>query len=328
MDLFILTELRNKKEYKICIMKKANKISILIVFFGFLLYSSCVAQTDPGYRLYRFNSLILNPAQAGSNDFSDISVLGASYWLGVRGAPKTLTISGNLNLIENFGLGVSVIGDQIGPVQNTSLNFSGSYHLKLNDNWKLSTGLKLSAMQQNVLLSELYTAEQNDPDMIQNLSTGLSYNSGFGFLVYSKRIFIGAVIPRLATINYTRINMANFVDKKGGYIAYSGVNIKISENFEFRPSLVSYFAYGGPLNLDINSTCTFNKKFDLGLSYQLNGSVGVVLGLNINNQFYFGYNYSYPVNKLNTVSLQSHELAIRMMFKKPLVTADSPRFFN
>jgi type IX secretion system PorP/SprF family membrane protein len=230
--------------------------------------------------------------------------------------------------MKNFGIGVSVIKDQVGPLQSNSLNFSGAYHLRLNNSWKFSTGLKLTAMEQNVILSELTTTQSDDPDMQENLTTGLTYNAGFGFLLYSSKLFLGASLPRVASIKYSRVDMTNFVDKKGGCIVYAGGNVKIKEKLDFRPSAITYFGYGGPLNLDLNASFTIHKKYDFGISYQLRGSLGAILGMNIKDKFYVGYTYVYPLSQLNTVSTQSHELALRFMFKKPLSSADSPRFFN
>jgi hypothetical protein len=57
-------------------------------------------------------------------------------------------------------------------------------------------------------------------------------------------------------------------------------------------------------------------------------SVGAIVGVNIKDRFYIGYSYAYPLNALNKVSIQSHELALRLKFNKAVRTADSPRFFN
>ena len=93
--------------------------------------SAAMAQNVPGFRQYRFNALVLNPAQAGANDFSDVSVMGTQYWLGMPGAPQTGTISGNFKVFDNFGVGAAVIADQTGPVNSTNLDLMGAYHLKL-----------------------------------------------------------------------------------------------------------------------------------------------------------------------------------------------------
>ena len=286
------------------------------------------AQNDPSFKQYRFNALTLNPAQAGANDYSDISVLGSQYWVGMPGAPQTATISGNFHVFDNFGMGASIVADEVGPVQSTSVNLVGAYHLKLNNKWKFSTGLKLTGMNQNVMLSELHTTDPGDPDMVQYLTTGLSFNAGFGFLLYSKKFYVGFSKPRVTAFRFNRMDMSMYVDNKSGYISYAGADLKLNSRLEIRPSVMTMYGYGGPLNLDLNVLFTANKLIDFGATYHLKGSVGAIIGLNVKDKLYIGYSYAYPVNKMNRVSVQSHELAIRLKLNKTNKKADSPRFFN
>jgi type IX secretion system PorP/SprF family membrane protein len=308
-------------------MKKLT-IKLIILSLGIISLETTNAQTDPSFRQYRFNALTLNPAQAGSNEYSDVSVVGTQYWVGMPGAPKTATVSGNLRVFENFGVGASFISDQTGPAQSTSFNLLGAYHLKINNNWKISAGLKISAMNYSVVTSELSTSTANDPDMMNNLSTGLTYNAGFGFLAYSKKVYVGFAMPRVSSLRFNNMDMSNFIDKKGGYISYAGVNLDLGKNLELRPSVMAMFGYGGPLSLDINAVFTAKKLIDFGLTYHLKGCIGAIVGVNIKDRFYVGYSYAYPLNALNKVSIQSHELALRLKFNKAVRTADSPRFFN
>jgi type IX secretion system PorP/SprF family membrane protein len=300
------------------------------VAFASIVMGASVAHTqlDPAYRQYRFNSMILNPAQAGANEYSDISVLGTQYWVGMPGAPRTGTISGNFSPLSNVGLGAAIIGDRTGPVNTVSANVMGSYHLKLGQNWKLSVGLKAAALNHNVLLSELNTTQQNDPDMLNNLTTGLSFNAGYGVLLYSKKFFFGFSQPRVVGYRFNRVDFSSFLDNNGGYISYAGADLRLNDVLDFRPSVLTIFGHGGPLYLDINANFTLKKVFDFGVSYQLNGSLGAMLGVKIQDRLYLGYTYLFPLNRLNTVSIQSHEVALRIMFKKKITTADSPRFFN
>jgi type IX secretion system PorP/SprF family membrane protein len=309
------------------IMKKLA-IQLTILSLGILSLEKTQAQTDPSYRQYRFNALTLNPAQAGSNEYSDVSVVGTQYWVGMPGAPKTATVSGNFRVFDNFGAGATFISDQTGPVQSTSLNLVGAYHLKINNNWKISAGLKLSAINHSVITSELSTTVANDPDMMNNLTTGLSYNAGFGFLAYSKKVYVGFSVPRVASLRFNRMDMSNFIDKKGGYITYAGVNLELGQHLELRPSVMAVFGYGGPLSMDINAVFTAKKLIDFGLTYHLKGSIGAIVGVNIKDRFYVGYSYAYPMITMNKVSIQSHELALRLKFNKAVRSADSPRFFN
>jgi len=308
-------------------MKKLA-IQLTILSLGIISLEKAQSQTNPSFRQYRFNALALNPAQAGSNEYSDVSVVGTQYWVGMPGAPKTTTVSGNIRVFDNFGVGATFISDQTGPAQSTSFNILGAYHLKISNNWKISAGLKISAMNHSVITSELSTSTANDPDMMNNMTSGLSFNAGFGFLAYSKKLYVGFSLPRAASLRFNRMDMSNFLDKKGGYISYAGVNLDLGKNLELRPSVMAVFGYGGSLSLDINAVFTAKKLLDFGMTYHLKGSVGAIVGVNIKDRFYIGYSYAYPLNALNKVSIQSHELALRLKFNKAVRTADSPRFFN
>lgn len=309
-------------------MKKYSIYGLFVCIVSLAINNSISAQVDPSYRQYRFNALVLNPAHAGSNEYSDVSVLGSQYWVGMPGAPQTATISGNFKVMDNFGIGATVVADESGPVHSTNVSLVGAYHLKLSNKWKFSTGLKLSAINHNVLTSELQTSQSSDPDMQENLSTGLSFNAGFGFLVYSKKLYFGFSKPRVGNLRFNRMDMGAYIDKKSGYIAYSGADLKISETVEFRPSVMALFGHGGPLSLDMNAVFTMNNLLDLGVTYNFKGSVGAIIGLNIQDKLYIGYSYVYPMNRMNTVSIQSHELGLRLKFGKVKKSGDSPRFFN
>jgi hypothetical protein len=124
------------------------------------------------------------------------------------------------------------------------------------------------------------------------------------------------------------MDMSTFVDDKGGYLAYGGGVFKINEQFELRPSLLGLFGYGGPAVIDLNVVSTIKNLIDVGLTYQWKGNVGAILGINIQDKLFVGYSYSYPVNNMNRVSIQSHEIALRLKFNKKINSADSPRFFN
>lgn len=306
---------------------KKQILQLIFLLPALFAVKTTLGQTDPSYRQYKFNALALNPAQAGSNPYSDISAVRTQYWVGVPGAPVTSTLSANFRLRENFGAGATVIFDQTGPARSTSVNLIGAANVEISKNWKLSAGLKISALNYTVNTTDLETTTANDPDMMHNITTGLSLNAGFGFLVYSKKVYIGFSVPRVSFLRFDQTNMGYVVDKKGGYISYAGVNLDLGENLELRPSVLAVYGYAGPVSLDINAIVTAHELIDLGVTYHVNGSIGAIAGLTIKERFYIGYAYTYPLNAMHKVSIQSHEVALRFMFNKVAKTR-SPRFFN
>ena len=51
------------------------------------------AQQDPQYSQYMFNQMVLNPAYAGSKEALSSSLILRNQWVGLDGAPKTITFS-------------------------------------------------------------------------------------------------------------------------------------------------------------------------------------------------------------------------------------------
>ena len=143
-------------------MKKYSIYSLFVCFATLAISNSISAQVDPSYRQYRFNALVLNPAHAGSNEYSDVSVLGSQYWVGMPGAPQTATISGNFKVMDNFGIGATVVADENGPVHSTNVSLVGAYHLKLSNKLRRLWSL----YQQNVDLIQVGAYENgSNPEL-------------------------------------------------------------------------------------------------------------------------------------------------------------------
>ena len=306
-------------------MKKINSI---ILSLGVVLVSFQSQAQDPNYRQNQFNALMLNPAQAGANSYNDITTLANTQWTGLRGAPKTMTLSGNFNVLKNFGVGVSLLQDELGPVKSTQFAVNGAYHLKLSSNWRLSMGLRAIAGNTTVNLSDLVTNVPMDPDMLTNMTTGLQFNAGFGFLLYHKNFYLGFSQPRVGETYFKDRNMNMYVDTRGGYVGYMGGNVKLGSQVTLRPNAVARYMEGLPLTLDMNLIMSHKVGFDFGLSYQLNSAVGAIIGYDFGNKFYLGYSYTYPLTTMNTVAIQSHEIALRYKFNNSASLCQGPRFFN
>ena len=121
--------------------------------------------------------------------------------------------------------------------------------------------------------------------------------------------------------------MTMFIDSRFGHIVYTGATLPLSNKIDFRPNVVYRQITGTPLNLEANSIFSFNKTYDFGISYQHKASVGAIAGMQVKEYLYLGYAYSYPINELNRVSMQSHELALRYRFLNKSERATNPRYF-
>lgn len=297
-------------------------------FFTLLSISNFVsAQGDPNFRQNQLNILQLNPAQAGAGVHSEIVCYASNQWVNMPGAPKTYLTSANFNVLKNFGLAATVMGDQYGPVNMTKGEVNLAYHLQLNQKWKLGVGLKMGVSNTTVNLGELITIDPNDPYMNGILRTGINWNAGFGGLLYSKKFYLGYSMPNVSKTSFLNHDMTMFIDTKFGNIVYLGGTIPLNSSVELRPNMVYRQIKGTPLNLEANAIFSFKKMMDFGVSYRYQNSVGAIAGLQIKEYLYLGYAFSYPVNQLNRVTTQSHEVALRYRFLNRLDRSTNPRYF-
>lgn len=301
-----------------------KKIGFLtLLSFSQMLY----AQGDPNFRQNQLNILQLNPAQAGAGVHSEVVCYASNQWVNMPGAPKTYLTSANFNVLKNFGIAATVMGDQYGPVNMTKGEVNLAYHLQLSPKWKLGVGLKMGVSNTTVNLGELITIDPNDPYMNGVLRTGINWNAGFGGLLYSKKFYLGYSMPNISKTSFLNQDMTLFVDTKFGNIVYVGGTIPLNQAVELRPNLVYRQIKGTPLNLEANAIFTFKKMMDFGLSYRYQNSVGAIAGMQIKEYLYLGYAFSYPSNQVNRVTTQSHEVALRYRFLNRLDRSTNPRYF-
>lgn len=297
-----------------------------ICLLGFL-GNSVFAQTDPMYSQYRFNALVINPAQAGAQNQVDASFLSRWQWVGIPGAPRTMSFSLNAPVKENFGLGVTIVRDEVGPVQNTNFAINGAYHLPITNKYIFALGLNGMLGNTSVDLAKLTTIDKNDNNFEANLSTGMNLNTGWGLLLYSKALYVGVSQPRILKYSFENRNNTS-VDYADHFFLYGGWNKKLTETIEIRPSALLKMAQDAPLGVDVNIMASFYQKIDAGFTYHHNDAIGLIIGYNYNDKLYFGYAYDLPTTSIYKGTHQTHEIALRFKIKDSFKHVSNPRYFN
>lgn len=302
--------------------------TLIFIITLFVSAGQLTAQSDPNYRRNQFSSLLLNPAQAGANSYDEVSVIATKSMVGFTGAPSTYSALANFRILNNLGLGISGFNDKLGPINTTRLSVDLAYHLRLSDHWKMSIGLRALGNAANVDLPSLVTTQSLDPHMAYQLSSGNRIDAGWGLLVYHKKVYFGLSQPRLMKSKFVNATMTDYVEARG-FVAYAGGDLPINSKLSARPVVMYRSIKGLPMMLDVASTFTYNKMFDLGFNFQLGSNVGILAGYEMNNKLYLGYSYSYPINGVNRVSSQAHELMLRLKLNDKRSTKfNGPRYFN
>src|SRR5690606_29656147 len=162
----------------------------LYIIFLLLLAIEMHGQQDPQYTQYMYNMNVINPAYAGSRENLSFGLLYRTQWAGIEDAPKTGTFFGHLPVGEKVGLGLSVISDAIGPVNETNVYADFSYTLRLAGANRLAFGIKAGATFHDIGISynSIDVIDQDDPFFAQDINS-TTPNVGAGVFYYTDNYY-------------------------------------------------------------------------------------------------------------------------------------------
>jgi type IX secretion system PorP/SprF family membrane protein len=288
------------------------------------------AQFDPNFTQYMFNEAIINPGYAGSRECLSGTMLYRQQWVGLDGAPTTLTGSIHSPIMGGkLGAGINFVNEKIGVSQRTSVSANGAYRLSLN-NATLSFGLQLGLVSLSENLSQLNL--QNDQQFMMSSGKKTAPNLGFGMFYSTAKWYGGLSIPRMI---YNRIDVATGSTEvensfNVGYFHYyltGGGVITLNNMIKVRPNMMMKIVQGAPAQLDINANVLFKDFIWTGVGYRTGDAVNVMLGAFINKQLRIGYSYDYTLSMLQDYNTGSHEIMLGydLNFNKDKMV--SPRYF-
>lgn len=307
-----------------------TKLTALILT---LLSSISYAQQDAQFTQYMYNTIVVNPAYAGSRESMSVFVLHRAQWVGFDGAPVTSTVSIHTPIKDtNVGLGLSVVNDRIGPSIENNIAADFSYTIPMSDNYKLSFGLKASANLLNVDYSKLTTYNSGDPRYQDNIDNKFSPNIGVGIYLHSNKTYFGLSAPNILETKHfdgkANNNSSSFITRELiHYYFIAGYILDLNDNVKFKPSILTKLVKGAPLQIDLSGNFLINQKFTAGLAYRWNAAASALVGFQINESWFIGYGYDFDTTKFVNYNSGSHELFLRYELFKKNNRIVSPRFF-
>ncbi|SFS43099.1 PorP/SprF family type IX secretion system membrane protein [Lutibacter maritimus] len=299
-----------------------KKIKLLLGVLALLSITTVFGQQDPQYTQYMYNMNVLNPAYAGSKEITSIGLLGRTQWVGVEGAPKTVTLSVHSPVGRAVGLGLSVIHDEIGPVKEDNVYADFSYTIYTSNEGRLAFGLKAGVTFMDV--RELITV---DPDPLNIPIHQTSPNFGAGILYYNDRFYAGLSAPNFLETRHLEKEggIVSTASEKMHYFFTTGYIFDVADNLKLKPSTMIKATAGAPLSVDLSLNLLVDERVELGLSHRLDDSISGMIGFQVNDDFRVGYAYDYTTSKFGDFNSGSHE--IMLLFDFNIKNIKSPRFF-
>jgi type IX secretion system PorP/SprF family membrane protein len=310
-----------------------KKIYVTIAF-ALMILVSAHAQQDPQYTQYMYTMTVINPAYAGSQENLAIGLLYRSQWVGIDDSPKSATFSANSPVGKNVGVGLSIVSDKVGPVEENNVFADFSYTLQLGGEHRLAFGVKTGATFQKIgLFSDIgngYVPDPGDEAFSEN-TNNTYFNVGAGVFYYTDNYYVSFSIPNMLTNTYLDVSNNGQAYKYGSenmhYFLSAGYVFNLSENTKFKPSFMLKSAINTPASLDVSANFLFFEKFEIGATYRLDDSVGAMANFAITPEIRIGYAYDYVTSALNVTTSGSHEIMLLFDLNFPKKVSISPRFF-
>lgn len=309
-------------------VKKASLIkSLILVVFTILLSFKAKAQQDPQYTQYMYNTMSVNAAYAGQRDVLSATLLYRTQWVGIDGAPQTITFGVHSPLRnERIGLGLNIVSDQLGPAQETSIDVNMSYTIPVNESGDLELSFGLKGGLHILDTDWTKGVFQNNDNLFNENINLISPTLGAALYLHSQKWYVGASVPNVINTEHYDDFQESISTERPHYFLIGGYVFDLSDNTKLKPSFLVKGVTGAPVIADLSVNALFNDQFTLGLAYRWDDSVSGLAGFQISSGLFIGYAYDATTTGLNNYNSGTHEIMLRFELQQ-ISKVLSPRFF-
>lgn len=317
-------------------MKKILYISAISCLF---LLNRTAAQQEHQYTQFMYNKLAYNPAFAGAREVASVSALYRRQWLGFDGAPTSYMVSYDQPMLKKrIGFGMNIHRFAVGINDNYVGNMCYSYSIIRTDDINLKVGIAGTFRQYKFNFSDpnFYIRDINDPFVTTATEqTNISGNVGTGIYFTYKDFYVGFSVPNLYRNKIQIGNTAIRSENQEHYYATAGGIFSLSDNIDFKPSMMMKFVKNAPFSADVNASFLFRRKVTAGISYRFGRSTMAdsfdgLLFFQLAPKLGLGLAYDYNVSMLSSYNKGSIEALLRYDFSVPPQNKGdltNPRFF-
>jgi type IX secretion system PorP/SprF family membrane protein len=299
---------------------------LFLIFIVILMSLEVCSQQDSQYTQYIYNTMSVNSAYTGQRDVLSYSGLYRTQWVGIDGAPKTLTFGIHSPLKnENLGMGISIVSDQLGPIREDYINLNFSYTIRLNRSTELSFGLKGGLHNLSSDFSRGNSFQNTDLAFNENISL-FSPTIGAGLYLHSTRGYLGLSAPNFLTTEHYNDYKESLASERLHLFLIGGYVFNIDNDIKLKPAFLIKAVSGAPLIADLSINAMFNNRFVFGLAYRWDDSLSGLTGLQVNKTLFIGYAYDYNTSIGNKYTGGTHEVMLRFELQQ-INKILSPRFF-
>lgn len=304
------------------------------------------SQQQEQYSMYMMNNFLVNPAEAGTEDFIDINLGYRSQWVDFGdGAPTDVFISGHAALNKEVttngtrelafhGVGGAVIQDNIGPFNITNIKLAYAYHLPIYKHFFLSLGAFGGVKQYKYNSADVqWSSDASDvePGFESDISK-MTPDLSVGIWGYSKKFYFGYTSFQLIPASFVDAGVTSVETEaqlSAHHWATAGYNIMIdsAKHWNLVPSVVFKGVKGSRPSMDFNLKIKYNNLVWAGVSYRTQDAVIVIAGVTVKNMVDIGYAYDITTSNIKNSSSGSHEILLALRLPNHEHHPPQPQFW-
>ncbi|MEQ8244932.1 type IX secretion system membrane protein PorP/SprF [Fulvivirga sp.] len=294
---------------------------IFYIWLGAIFFNAqhALAQQDAQFSYYMKNMLYYNPAFAGSEGITQITLLHRTQWAGYAstfddgGAPQTQVFSVTTPIYKfRSGFGAHIVNDNLGPLNNLEVQMSYAYHLGIK-NSKLSFGFRAGVFSQSIDYDQYRAIQPDDPALIDKNGKESQVRPDMALGVYfrSEKYYAGASFNHVLKsefdfgVNNVRNALENHAYLTLGYIHNVNFDLKLSPSMLVQTDFNEYsFIIGG--------LAYYKDTMWGGASFRQGDDVNILLGYNFlkDKSLSFGYSFGYVIKDQDAKQATTHEVLL------------------
>lgn len=262
---------------------------------------------------------ILNPAVAGSTDYFEAKGVNRSQWTGVTDAPRTFAMSLQAPLKNpHVGLGGFLMTDNVGPTRRTSLQFSYTYQLFLNNDLKLGLGISAGLLQFTIDGSKIKLAEEGDPALFSEMNSQTVFDAKFGAYLHKQNWYVGFSLPQLLQnqIQLFESTSGDLSKLEDHYLVMGGYTYEFNNDFKLQTNALAKFVAPVAPALDINLKAFYQNKVNVGVGYRHQDALIFMAGYEYREAISIGFSYDMTTSSLKNYSNSTYEVMVGFRFNQ------------
>lgn len=301
-----------------------------------LICNLAFGQQLPLYSQYLYNKFLINPAVAGSDGYTSVSLTAREQWVGYSGAPRTFSFSLQSRMLKRsfilkqvgvkrsvyrpksdgkVGLGGYVFSDKNGLIQRTGFQFSYAYHMWLANSTQLSLGLSATGYHYKINDKEINFEDPNEPWLNNNLRRGIFVpDMTFGIYLLNAKYSVGFSADQLleGSARFKDLAYKNFRMSRQYYL-FGSYDFSSGSYNIIQPSFLLLMSEQLKPQADIGATYIINTDFWTGLAYRTSGALIANVGVQYQNIF-IGYAFDFTFQEIQRVTYGTHEITFVLKF--------------